>query len=157
MRHLSAFILIVLIVVLPSCKFFKGRGLFGKKANTMAVWQARQDSIRVADSIRKIQDELMAAEKAKIDAARKAEEERVAKEAKFKYNIIVGSFITPQYAIELSDIYKKQGYEPRIIKMKGSRFELVSAEAHDSFRKAFNRLKEFQDTIEIDAWMYIYQ
>jgi hypothetical protein len=39
--------------------------------------------------------------------------------------------------------------------MKDSRFELVSAEAHDSFRKAVARLKEFQDTIELDSWMYI--
>jgi hypothetical protein len=39
--------------------------------------------------------------------------------------------------------------------MEGGRFELVSAEAHDSFRKAVARLKEFQETIEVDAWMYI--
>ena len=155
MRHLSAIVLIVLLVVLPSCKYFKGRGLFGRKADTMAVWQARQDSTRVADSIRKVQDRLMAIENAKLDSARKAEEERLAWESKYKYNIIVGSFITPEYAKGLAEVYRKKGYDTRIIKMGGSRFELVSAEAHESFRKAVARLKEFQDTIELDTWMYI--
>jgi hypothetical protein len=155
MRHLSAIVLIVLLVVLPSCKYFKGRGLFGKKADILAVWQAKQDSTRVADSIRKVQDRLMAIENAKLDSARKVDEERLAWESKYKYNIIVGSFITPEYAKGLSEVYRKQGYDTRIIKMEGSRFELVSAEGHESFRKAVVRLKEFQDTIELDAWMYI--
>jgi hypothetical protein len=153
MRHLSAVFLILLLVALPSCKYFKGGG--GKKAKTMAIMKARQDSIRVADSIRKVQDELTAIENAKLESARKAEEERLALEAKFKYNIIVGSFITPEYAKGLAEVYRQKGYDTKIIKMGGSRFELVSAEAHESFRKAVARLKEFQNTIEVDAWMYI--
>ena len=153
MRHLSAIVLIILLVALPSCKFFKGRGLFGKKADTLAVWQAKQDSTRVADSIRKVRDRLVAIENAKLDSIRKADDERLALES--KYNIIVGSFITPEYAKGLAEVYRKQGYNSRILKMKESRFELVSAEAHKSFRKAVARLNEFQDTVEIDAWMYI--
>ena len=149
MRHLSAIILIVLLVFSPSCKYFKG----GKKDNTLAVLQAQQDSIRVSDSIRKVQERLRAIENAKLDSLRKADEERLAKTS--KYNIIVGSFITPEYAKGLAEVYRQKGYEPRILKMDGSRFELVSAEAHESYRKAVNRLKEFQKSIEFDAWMYI--
>jgi hypothetical protein len=155
MRHLLPIVLLVLLVVLPSCKYFRGGGLFGKKADIMALWQARQDSTRVADSIRKVQDRLIALENAKLDSVRQADQERLAWGSKYKYNIIVGSFITPEYAKGLSEVYRKQGYDTRIIKMEGSRFELVSAEAHESFRKAVARLKEFQDTIAIDAWMYI--
>ena len=51
--------------------------------------------------------------------------------------------------------YIKQGYNSQIIKMEGSRFELVAAEGHKSFRTAVERLKQFQDTIQLDAWMYI--
>ena len=155
MRHLSPIVLIMLLVVLPSCKFFKGRGLFGKKANTVAIWQARQDSTRVADSLSKVQYRLMAIENAKTDSVNKADEERQSWESKYKYNIIVGSFITPEYAKGLAEVYRKQGYDTRIIKMVGSRFELVSAEGHASFRKGVARLNEFQDTVELDAWMYI--
>jgi hypothetical protein len=151
MRHLSALTLIVLLAIMPSCRFFGGKGSAKKKAE--AALMARYDSTRVADSIKKVQDDLIAIENANLEAARKAEEEKAAL-AK-KYNIIVGSFITPEYASGYLEVFKKKGYDASIIKVEGSRFELVSAEAHDNFRKAVERLKEFQDTIQIDSWMYI--
>ncbi len=150
MRHLSAAILVVILIATPSCKYFKGRGLFGKKADTMAVWQARQDSIRVADSIKSAQATLLAEESARADSIRKAAEERGS-----KYNIIVGSFITPKYAEELSTVYRGKGYDTHIIKMEGSRFELVSAESYENIGKALARVREFQDNIENDAWIYV--
>jgi len=155
MRHLTALLVIILLIVFPSCKYFKGKKLFGKKADTMAVWQAKQDSIRVADSLRKIQERLEAVQTARLDSIRRAEEELKAWELKNKYNIIVGSFITPEYARAYAENYRSQGYNARIIKMANSRFELVSAEAHESFRKAVERLAEFQQTVEGEAWMYI--
>jgi hypothetical protein len=145
----------MLLIVLPSCKNFKGKKLFGRKADTMDVWLARQDSIRVLDSIKKAQDRLLALELARADSLNKADIQRKAWESKNKYNIIVGSFITPQYAIDLAAVYRQRGYDTRILKMAGSRFELVSAEAHSSFRMAVQRLQEFQDTVAFDSWMYI--
>ncbi|HKK41241.1 MAG TPA: hypothetical protein VJ963_02445 [Bacteroidales bacterium] len=150
MRHLSAVVLVVVLFAMPSCKYFKGRGLFGKKVDTMAVWQARQDSIRVADSIKSAQAALLAEESARADSIRKAAEER-----NNKYNIIVGSFITPEYAERLSSAYREKGYDTHIIKMEGSRFELVSAESYANIGKALARVREFQDNIENDAWIYI--
>jgi hypothetical protein len=155
MRHLSSMVLIVLLIALPSCKYFKSGGLFGRKAVKTAVLQARKDSTRVADSIRKVQEDLQALEDEKLAAARRAEEEKAAQESKSKYNIIVGSFETPQYAKDLADVYRQKGYDPKIIKLEGTRFELVSAEAYDNFSKAAARLKEFQESTELDAWMYI--
>ena len=154
MRHLTALILVLMLVALPGCKYFKGKKLFGRKADTMAVWQARQDSIRVVDSIRKVQERLQAIEDARLDSIRIAEEKR-ALELKNKYNIIVGSFITPQYARDHAETYRQKGYEVRIIKMEGGRFELVSAEAHESFRTAVTRLQYFQNNVEIGAWLYV--
>jgi hypothetical protein len=151
MRHLIALSFVLLLIGFPSCKYFKS----GKKEAAAALLRAKQDSIRAADSLRTVQERLMALESARLDSIGRAEEERLAWEAKNKYNIIVGSFITPEYAKRLAEVYRSQGYEPRILKMEGSRFELVSAEVHDNFRKAVERLKEFQDNIELEAWMYI--
>jgi hypothetical protein len=39
--------------------------------------------------------------------------------------------------------------------MEGGKFEIVSVEAFNKFRKAFSRLKQFQDTVHIEAWIYI--
>lgn len=153
MRHLLIILVIALLIALPACKYFKAGGLFGKKARTMAILKAQEDSIRVADSLQKIKERLMANENAKLDSIRNAEEARLAMES--KYNIIVGSFLTPDYAKGLAEEYRKQGYDPKIIKMEGGRFDLVSIEAYDNLRKAVNRLKQFQDTVQFESWMYV--
>jgi hypothetical protein len=155
MRHLSAIVLILLLAVAPSCDFLRNKGIIGKKAKTLEALRAQQDSIRVADSIRKVQEQLLALENAKLDSIRLEDEKKLAAEKTSKYNIIVGSFITPEYAQGLSESYRRQGYDTKIIKMEGSNFELVSAESHVGLRQAISRLEQFQDTIEIDAWIYV--
>lgn len=155
MRNLSSILLIGILVVLPSCKYFKGGGLFGKKARTLAIMKAQEDSIRRADSLQKVQDQLAAIENARIDSLRKTEETSRALESDHKYNIIVGSFITPEYAKVYAEEYRKQGYDPRIIKNGNSRFQLVAAEGHESFGKAALRLRQFQDTVQIEAWLFV--
>lgn len=154
MRLLSAIILVVILGILPSCKYFKGEGLFGRKALKSAVLKAQEDSTRVADSLKVIQDQLLAIENEKLDA-RKADAEKLLMEGKYKYNIIVGSFITPENAIGYAEVYKKLGYDSKIIRLEGNRFELVSAEGYENFSQALVRLQQFQDTVEIDSWLYI--
>lgn len=150
MRQISALVFIALIVVLPSCKFFNSKG---KKQKALIELKARQDSINIADSLRKVEDQMLALENARIDSLNRAEEKRLAMES--KYNIIVGAFITPEYARGFAEEYRKLGYDAQILRMNGSKFELVAAEGHKSFRKAVDRLSAFQDTVSIDAWMYI--
>lgn len=155
MRQLSAVFFILLLAVAPSCKYFNNKGLFGKKERTLASLLAQQDSIRIADSLNKIDEKLEAIENARLDSIRKDEEARLAAGKKSKYNIIVGSFLTPEYAKSFAEFYRQQGYDANIIKKEGSNFELVSAESHASLSKAISRLRQFRDTVEIDAWMYI--
>jgi len=156
MRHFSVIVVIALLIVFPSCKFLRSKGLFNKKADVLAEWQAKQDSTRIADSIKQVQAQLIAIEieNARLDSVRQAEE-TLALGNRYKYKIIVGSFITPQYAIDYAEFYRAQGYDANIIKMEGTSFELVEAEAHESFSKALERLYQFQDTVDIDTWMYI--
>jgi hypothetical protein len=154
MKHFIALILLVLLATIPSCKYFKGKKLFGRKDHKLEALRATADSIRVADSIRKVQEHLLEIENARLDSLRIIEE-RNTLELKSKYNIIVGAFITPEYARALNEDYRQKGYDSRIFKVEGSRFELVAAESHESFRKAVARLYQFQDTVEIDSWMYI--
>lgn len=119
----------------------------------MAEWQAKQDSVRVADSIKRVQDRLLAIENARFDSIRLASEQQLALSS--RYNIIVGSFITPEYARAWAEEYRNRGYDAQIIKMEGTKFELVSAESHESIRKAVARLSQFQDTVDIDTWIYV--
>ena len=97
----------------------------------------------------------MAIERAKADSLDVIEAESAAWDSKYRYNIIVGSFITPAYARNHAEDYKKMGYDPKIIQLPGTKFELVSAEGYDSFNKAVERLTQFQDTVAYDSWLYI--
>jgi hypothetical protein len=118
----------------------------------MALMKAQADSMRVADSLVKVRNIL---KDLRADSARKADEVRLAMEANHKFNIIVGSFVTPEYAKLYAEGLRKEGYDPKIIQDVGSKFQLVSAESFDSFRKAAKRLEQFQDTVQIEAWMYV--
>lgn len=153
MRYLSALLLIIMLAAMPSCKYFKGKKLFGnKKARELAEMKAMQANIRVADSIKKVQERIQAIENARLDSIRLAEEDRAALAS--RYNIIVGSFITPEYAKAWAEEYRSRGYDSKIIQKENSRFELVIAESHESLRKAASRLNQFQDTVQVDAWIY---
>jgi predicted Holliday junction resolvase-like endonuclease len=158
MRHLITILFLLFLVLFPSCKNIRERGLFGKKAKTLEMLRAEQTRIRVADSLKRIENRLKAIEEARLDSLRMAaEEEQAAFEAINKFNIVVGSFITPEYAQAWAEEYRKQGYDTRIIKMTGSRFELVVAESYDRFSKAVERLNEFQTTVDIDSWLYVHK
>jgi len=153
MKQLAGLVLVVLLIFTPSCKWLKERGIFGKKHDTMAVWKARQDSLRVIDSVRKAQDRILALEAARQDSIKKA---KLDWDLKNKFNIIIGSFITPEYATKYAADFAARGYSTRILKLEGTKFEMVSAEAHESFRKAVARLKEFQDSVVFDSWLYVF-
>ncbi len=146
---------VLLLIIAPSCNYLRSKGLFNKKEKAAAALKAQRDSLRVADSLRQVQEVLMAAETARQDSARQAEDDRKSLEARSGYSIIVGSFITPEYAKAFAESYRKQGYDPKILQKEDSKFELVAAESHESFSKALARLRAFQDTVAFDAWMYI--
>ncbi|MDP4221930.1 MAG: hypothetical protein Q8868_01345 [Bacteroidota bacterium] len=155
MKHLSIIFLIALLIMSPSCKKIKERGLFGKKGRTLELLKAQQDSIRVADSLKRIENRLKAIEEARLDSIRLAEEEKQAYEARNKYNIIVGAFTIPENAKVWADHYRQMGYDTRVIKEDGGKFDLVAAESWDRFSKAVQRLERFKDTVEVDTWLYI--
>ncbi|MCX6334400.1 MAG: SPOR domain-containing protein [Bacteroidia bacterium] len=152
MKHLTAIILLIIIVSLPSCKFLREKKIIGRKKTELAELLEQQKKIRVADSLSAVKNRLQALENARLDSIRFAEEARLAQAS--KYNIVVGSFITPEYARQWADEYRNRGYDTKIIQMEGGRFELVVAESYESVGKAVKRLSQFQDTVQVDAWIY---
>lgn len=147
MKYIFFLVLVTSLIAVPSCKYFKAN----KNSKTLAIVKAQGDSIRVADSLKKDQERM---ENERIEAERKAAQEKQADESKQKYNIIVGSFVTPEYANNLSDAFRKKGYSPKILQMEGSKFQLVAAETFENFRDAVRKLKLYQDTVQSEAWVY---
>ena len=155
MRLFLTLIILALLPMFTSCNFIKEKGWFGAgKKEAAAALQAKQDSIRIADSIMAVQEELFRIEKAKADAIA-AEEARIAREASMKYQMVIGSFYTPDFATRMSAKYSQMGYSTRIIDMKGSNFKLVSVEAFDDFKTAVGKLEKYRAELEPEAWIYV--
>lgn len=146
----------VLLISLSSCKFIKEKGWFGtNKADTLVVWMAKQDSIRVADSIEFEIEKMKMHEQERLDSLQAIEDAQLEWESRFKYHIIVGSFLTPGYADDHVAYYKSMGYNATILPGPKGRFNLVSAEVHESISEAINRLVCYQDTVDFESWLYI--
>ena len=149
------FIVFAILISFSSCKFVKEKGWFGlKNADTMETYLRKQDSIHIADSISKVIAKQRAIEQVRQDSINMAEQKRLEELARFKYHIVVGSFLTPQYADEWSSYYNSMGYDTEILKA-GNEFNLVSARKYDNMRDALIDLRHFKDTVQIDAWVYI--
>ncbi len=156
MRSLLVSLLVVLLL-LPSCNFIKKKGWFGTGRAAEAAMQIRMDSIRVADSlgrVRALEIEL-AREQAIQDSLLSLEEDMNYYDYEFRYHIIVGSFITPEYALDHFDFYSSMGYQTRIIEGVNG-FDLVSAMGLDDFSQSLYQLENFKDTVDIDSWIYIF-
>ncbi len=151
-------VFLTLIILTGSCDFLRKKGLIGKsKAEKQAIEIALQDSIRAADSIKAIEEQMriQALEQARLDSVRVAEQAQLEKESRFKYHIIVGGFLTPEYAEDYLKYYRSMGYDAQIIYGPQNRFNLVSAEVHETLNSAIRRLYQYQDTVEFEAWLYI--
>lgn len=144
-----------MLTMTTSCNFLKEKGWFGiGKKEAAAALQAKQDSIRIADSIMVVQESLFRIEQARADSIA-AVDSRIAREVSMKYQMVIGSFYTPAYAARMSAKYAKMGYTTRIVDMKGSNFKLVSVEGFDDFKTAVNKLAKYRADVEAEAWIYI--
>ncbi len=154
MRSLLVSVFIVLLL-LPSCNFIKKKGWFGTGRAAEAAMQIRMDSIRVADSLKMVRaaENKLAREQAIQDSLMRIEEEFYANQ--FRYHIIVGSFITPEYAFDHSDFYSSMGYQTEIIEGING-FDLVSAMGLNDYSESLYQLENFKDTVEIESWLYIF-
>lgn len=152
MKYLSIILVLLIFATAPSCKFLREKKIIGRKKTEQAELLEKQRQARIADSLRKVRELNEARESARLDSIRIAEEQRLAMAS--RYNIVVGAFITPEYARQWADEYRSRGYNPEIIQMEGGRFELVVAEAYENAGEAIRRVNQFQDTVQIDAWIY---
>jgi hypothetical protein len=154
----SVIILISMLLLLSSCGHFRIGGFFGKRSLKNAILWAKQDSTRIADSLRRIQV------KSKADS--QIDKEQVAKPLKENipriksgkgYYIIVGSFSSNENAKLRAREYFTKGYKTEIIAGTGSSgatIELVSVRSFENISEAKSFLKEFQHDIDPTAWLY---
>jgi hypothetical protein len=155
MRYIIFLILLLFSLPNSSCKFISTNILSNETELKKNLFKQKQDSIRIADSLKIIQEEQISLENSKLDSVRKEDENRRILNGRLKYKIIVGSFTNSQNARDLLESYKSRGFNSDIIISEADSIEYVSAEAFDDERKAMERLKEFKATIDSKAWLYV--
>ena len=149
MRRLFLLFTLLLILV-TACKNSK------KDWTQQEGYKRQQDSIRIVDSLKQLREQEIAyANQLRLDSLARVGEERRMLEETSRYHIIIGSFITPEFADEYSVYYESLGYATSIYTAENG-FDLVSAMDLDNFSEALYQLENFRDTVEVEAWIYIY-
>ncbi len=144
--------LAALLLLTPSCDFMQSINPFGKKKREAEALRQQREAYRIADSIRVVNEMKAEAERARqAELAREAEEQARLRQG---FHVIVGSFLTPEYANAWLDHIKGFGYEAQIVSMGGGRWHLVSAGAFPQQRQAYKALDAIMDRIDGEAWVY---
>jgi cell division protein FtsN len=141
--------LLLLALIASGCKFFKGKS--GKDVDSTAILQAKQDSINRVEA-QKIEMARAAREQAIQDSLRRVQEYN----AKFRYNIIVGSFKVPTNADSWQMQVEKMGFKNTKIVQSSNGFRMVSIGAYESYSKAFNQINKINEGLAepIEMWIY---
>jgi hypothetical protein len=157
-RTLPVILTIILIITLPSCEYIIENGLFGRRSLKKALLWAKQDSIRVADSLKRtlvVTSDTFGVRSVTID---NSEEVIISGEnTKNQFFIIIGSFANPENAKLAAGQYRSRGYNTSIIRTTnsyGNKVDMVSVRTFSNYEEATSYLKELQGEIDPGAWIY---
>lgn len=161
-RYLLAIFIIILLLFFPARRFLRQHGffLFDKKTLKETLLWARNDSIRVADSLKRIYIESNVPDDKQQDDLIKPDKKEnpvLAGDIIDTYYIIAGSFANPENARLAAGKYRRRGYKTSIINMtnrNGIKAELVSVKTFNNYNEAVSYLKEFKSKLDPEAWIY---
>jgi len=144
MKRIIVPILLISLLV-SGCKYFGGKKEV-KKVDTMAIWQAKQDSLS------KIQVAIAAKEQAVKDSLQRIQDAL----AKLKFHVIIGSFKVPTNADGWQQEVNKMGFNNTKIIDSNNGFRLVSIGSYETYSKAFAEIGKVNAGKEqpIELWVY---
>jgi hypothetical protein len=161
-RWLPFIFIILLLLFFPVRRFLRENGFFffGNKTPKEALLWAKQDSIRVADSLKRIKIKSNVLEDKQQDSVvkfNKKENPVFVGDTRDTYYIIVGSFTNHENAKLEAAKYLSPGYKTSIISTtnrNGIKAELVSVNIFNNYNEAVRYLKEFKSKFDPEAWIY---
>ena len=160
-RGLPFIFTIILLLFLPALMFLRKNGFvfFEKKVRKEDLLWAQQDSIRVADSLKKIKIESNLMENKQQDSLVMSDKDNhvFAGDTGDTYYIIAASFTNPENAKLAAGKYRNRGYKTSIISLtdrNGIKTELISVYTFNNFSEASRYLREFQSKFDLKAWIY---
>lgn len=156
--YLPSLVLISILSILSSCRNIREHGLFGRKSLDEAIEWAKQDSMRVADSLESAEMEENLPEESIMEATVPAEvQSRPENDDGIKYYVIVGSFSNYDNAVQESEHYRVQGYETSIVNRtnsSGTILYMVSIKTFNELNEAESYNNTFKREVLSSAWVY---
>ena len=156
-RYLPAVFLILLFSFFLYFRFIEGKKVL---KNAVLSEQRQQDSILIADSLKRIEFETKGVEEIHQDSIVMSDKEELpvsVGEIRGTYYIIIGSFTNPDNAKVAAGKYRSLGYKTSIISATnryGIKAELVSVNTFNNFNEAVRYLREFQNKFDPKTWIY---
>ena len=121
------------------------------------MW-AQQDSIRIADSLRRTLIVVDTIDETLQDSLVISEEKIVIEEdTKNEYYLIVGAYGNPDNAKAIARQFRDKGYETSIIlrtNNSGNNLDMVSVNTFTNYEEALNYRNEFRSKVNPSAWLY---
>jgi hypothetical protein len=162
-RYVIAIIIIIFLLFFPARRFLRKNGffLFDKKTRNKALLWAHQDSIRVADSLKRIKIESNLPHDKQQDSIFKLNKEEspaLISDIRDTYCIIIGTFSNTENARQAAGKYRRRGYKTSIISKTGKngvKTELVSVKTFNNLDEATRYLREFKVKFDPGAWIYL--
>ncbi len=152
MKNILLVFLAFIMLSATSCNFMQSINPFGKKKREAMALQEQREAYRIADSIRVVREQEAEAERLRqAELAREAEEQAVVMAG---HHVIVGSFLTPEYADAWLEHIRGIGYDATIVDMDGGRWKLVSAASFPQQRQAYNALPSITERVDGEAWVW---
>jgi len=151
MKRKVIVIILGLMLLTPSCDYVKSHNPFTKKAREAEALRLQQEAARLADSIRVANENIAREMERQAELARIAEQEALELE---KYHVIVGSFLTPEYATAWLNHCNQLGFTSKVVEMDGGRWSLISVGSYDNIHDAWNALDRIQETAGGEAWVF---
>lgn len=155
---LTSIVLISFLLIFSSCRNIIDNRLFRRRSLKKAEQWAKEDSIRVADSLKRTLTIGDLTEGSIQDSLDFPEDEWLIGEGtKNQYCIIVGSYTEAENAVQVAEQFKSRGYQPSIVTRKNSHritFFMVSLKNFNDLEEAEKYKNEVQSQVLSSAWLY---
>lgn len=145
MKTLRLTFIVLVVLSLSSCKFFKQQKWFSKDVDTLLT--VEEPIIEPIDSTQ-------------IETIVQETEPITTNETSYgytsdKFYMVVGSFLSEQLAGKYAKKIQELGYQPQIIYSSSLGFYRVSAKSYNDFTSAVGDIPNFRDNVTPRAWVHV--
>jgi hypothetical protein len=148
------FLYIVISVLISGCKYFEEKRLFSKKVDTLINYAEESTESEEIDSIalQSGTDEIVLEDDITSDSPTGIDNSKYY-HSDYKYHIVVGSFLVPEYAERYADKLKTMGYNPEIV-LRDDGYHMVAAGSFNELSASISGLQTVKAEISTKAWIY---